>query len=302
MKVGLFHEAKRLYRKVYYLGLSLESRTASAFGAGRCCYEENDYETAAKWLIQYIKLAGEGPSRDYLYFAYFLLGKTNLALGKPQQARDAFQFALGGLAGQLTREESLETISALVEAHIQLEDFVGALVLLENTRSWQFSKTESIEILLLKSRVLRSMGLVDKAIGAVGDMAEYLPDSQLKVRMFFELANCFIAKGNLEFAREKLTEILVMVEPGLLAHEITLKLAEVCLRLDQNSQAISICLQLLDSNPSAPVSQKALEILATAYNRQKNYDRAALALLGRWQGTEAPGERIMYDSQAPTSQ
>ena len=303
-KVGLFHEAERLYRKVYYLGLSLESRAASAFGAGRCGYEEKDYETAAKWLTQYIKLVGDGPSRDYLYSAYLLLGKTNLALGKPQQARDAFQSALGGLAGQLTREECMETISALVEAQIQLEDFVGALVLLENTRSWQFSKAESIEILLLKSRVLRSMGLVDKAIVAVGDRAEYLPDSQLKVRMFFELANCFIAKGNLEFAREKLTGILVMVEPGLLAYEIALKLAEVCLRLDQDSQAISIsiCLQLLDSDPSAPVSQKALEILATAYDRQKNYDRAALALLGRWQGTEAPSERTIYDSPAPTSQ
>ncbi|MHC4487665.1 MAG: tetratricopeptide repeat protein [Planctomycetota bacterium] len=302
MKVGLFHEAERLYRKVYYLGLSLESRAASALGAGRCCYEEKDYETAAKWLTQYIKLVGDGPSRDYLYSAYLLLGKTNLALGKPQQARDAFQSALGGLAGQLTREEILETISAFVEAQIQLEDFVGALVLLENTRSWQFSKAESIEILLLKSRVLRSMGLVDKAILAVGDMAEYLPDSQLKVRMFFELANCFIAKGDLESAREKLTGILIMVEPGLLAYEIALKLAEVCLRLDQNSQAISICLQLLDSDPSAPVSQKALEILATAYNRQKNYDRAALALLGRWQGAEAPSERTIYDSPAPTSQ
>jgi predicted Zn-dependent protease len=106
----------------------------------------------------------------------------------------------------------------------------------------------------------------------------------------------------LEFARKKLAEILVMVEPGLLAHEIALKLAEVCLKLNQNSQAISICLQLLDSDPSAPVSQKALEILATAYNRQKNYDRAALALLGQWQGTVAPSERTIYDSPAPTSQ
>ncbi len=301
-KVGLFHEAERLYRKVYYLGLSLESRAVSALGAGRCCYEENDYENTAKWLTQYIKLAGDGPSRDYLYSAYLLLGKTNLALGKPQQARDAFQSALGGLAGQLTREESMETISALVEAHIQLEDFVGALVLLENTRSWHFSKVESIEILLLKSRVLRSMGLVDKAITVLGDEVEYLPDSQLKVRMFFELANCLIDKGNLESAREKLTKVLVMVSPGLLAYEIALKLAEVCLRLNQNSQAISICLQLLDSDPSAPVSQKALEILATAYNRQKNYDRAALALLGRWQEDEATSERTINESPVPTSQ
>jgi len=136
---------------------------------------------------------------------------------------------------------------------------------------------------------------------ALGDRAEYLPDSQLKVRMSFELANCDIAKGNLVFAREKLTEILVMVEPGLLAHEIALKLAEVCLKLDQDSQAVSICLRLLDSGPSAPILQKALKILATAHNRQRDYDKAALALLGRWHGTEAPSERTIFDRPAPIS-
>lgn len=302
MGAELFHEAGRLYRKVYYLGLSLESRAASALGAGRCSYEEKDYETAAKWLNQYIRLVGSGPSKDYLYLAYFLLGKTNLALGKPEQARDAFKSALGGLAGQLTREECMETISALVEAQMQLEDFVGALAVLENTRSWQFSKAESIEILLLKCRVLRSMGLVDKAIMALGDEVEYLPDSQLKVRMFFELANCYIAKEDLESARERLTEILVMASPGLLAYEIALKLAGVCLKLGQDPQAISICLQVLDSGPTAPISQKALEILAAAYNRQKDYDRAALALLGRWQQTKTPIERTISDSPAPISQ
>jgi tetratricopeptide (TPR) repeat protein len=315
MKAGLLHEAGRLYRKVYYLGLSLESRAASALGAGKCSYEEKDYETAAKWLTEYIKLARDGPSKDSLYLAYFLLGKTNLALGKPQQACDAFQSALGPLAGQLLGEKAMETISALVEAQIQLEDLVGALAVLENMRSWQFSKAESIEILLLKSKVFRSMGLVDKAIVVVGDRAEYLPDSQLKVRMSFELANCYIAKGNLEFARKKLAEILVMVEPGLLAHEIALKLAEVCLKLheialklaevclklDQDSQAVSICLRLLDSGPSAPILQKALKILATAHNRRKDYDRAALALLGRWHGTEAPSQRTIFDSPAPIS-
>ncbi|MHC4171511.1 MAG: tetratricopeptide repeat protein [Planctomycetota bacterium] len=301
MKAGLLHEAGRLYRKVYYLGLSLELRAASALGAGRCSYEKKDYEIAAKWLTEYIKLARDGPSKDPLYLAYFLLGKTNVALGKPQQACDAFQSALGPLTGQLPGERAMETISALVEAQIQLEDLVGALAVLENIRSWQFSKAESIEILLLKSKVFRSMGLVDKAIVALGDRAEYLPDSQLKIRMSFELANCYIAKGNLEFARKKLAEILVMVEPGLLAHEIALKLAEVCLKLDQNSQAVSICLRLLDSGPSAPILQKALKILATAHNRLRDYDKAALALLGRWYGTEAPSEGTIFDSTTPIS-
>ena len=280
-KAGGLNEAERLYRKVYNLGLSLELQIASALGAGRCSYEAQDYETATKWLTQYLKLAKDRTGADF-YLAYFLLGKTNLALGKPQQASLAFQYALSGPAGCLTREIYVETVSALVETQIQLEHFVDALALLEGVHPWQFSKKESIEILMLKGKVLRFMGLPDEAIAALGDIAEYLPDSQLKTRVSFELVNCYIAKGDLEFAHKKLAEILISAAPGPLAHEIALELAEVCLKLGQNSQTVFVCLQLLDSAVSARIKQKALKVLAAAYSRQKKFDDAALALFGRW--------------------
>jgi hypothetical protein len=41
-------------------------------------------------------------------------------------------------------------------------------------------------------------------------------------------------------------------------------------------------LQLLDSGLSAEIKQKTLNVLAAAYNQQKNYDKAALALSGQW--------------------
>jgi len=292
MKAGLKTEAARLYRKVYNLGLSLEAQTASALGAGRCFYEEKDYENAATWLTRYFSLATDHANRDS-YSAYFLLGKTNLALGNLQQACEAFQHSL---AGQLSSQEYVETVSALVEAQMQQERFVEALDVLENVHSWRFSQREFTEILLLKSKIFRAMGLADNAIAALGDRAEYISDSQLKAEVSFELTKCHIAKGNLELARSSLTEILVLVAPGPLAHKITLELADVCLKLGQNSQAISICSRLLDSDPSSQIKQKALSILAAAYNRQKNYDRAALALLGRWSGTVTKNEKSMSDS------
>ena len=126
------------------------------------------------------------------------------------------------------------------------------------------------------------MGLVDKAIVTLGDRAEYISDPQLKAIISFELSNCYIAMGNLGLSRKKLTEILVIVEAGPLAHEIALELADVCLKLGQNSQTISVCSQLLDLTPSARIKQKTLKIMATAYDQQKNYDRATLALLGQW--------------------
>jgi tetratricopeptide (TPR) repeat protein len=280
-QAGHLNEAERLYHKVYNLGLSPELQRASALGAGRCSYEAQDHEAAAKWLTRCLELAGDRSETD-LYLAYFLLGKTNLELGKLQQACTAFQLALEGPTGSLTREKYVEAVSALVETQIQLGHFVEALALLESVHPWQFSKKESMEILLLKSRVLRFMGLPDKAISAFGDIAEYMPDSQLKTRVSFELVKCYIAQGDLEFAHNRLTEILISAAPGPLAHEVALKLAEVCLRLDQASQTVSVCLQLLDSDLSEEVKQKTLKALATAYNRQKKFDSAALALLGQW--------------------
>jgi len=282
LKALLYDEAARLYRKVYNLDLSLESQTASAIGAARCFYERKDHQSAAKWLTRYIRLAGDGTNKD-LYSAYFLLGKTNLVLGKPEAACDAFQYAL---AGQLSREEYVETVSALVKGHMEQEHFIEALDVLENVRPWRFSQKQSIDILLLKSQILRAMGLVDKAIAAIGDRAEYIPDPQLKAKISFELAKCYITKGNPELARRNLTEILVLVEPGPLSHKAACELADVCLKLDQNPQTISICSQLLDLGPSSQIKQKTLNILATAYKRQKNYDRAAAALLGQWSAAE----------------
>jgi tetratricopeptide (TPR) repeat protein len=286
MKAGLLDEAVRLYRKVHNLGLSLESRTASALGAARCSYEKQDYAGAAEWLTRYIELAGTGPQGagennpdKSGCRAYFLLGKTNLALGKPQQACDAFQYAL---AGQLSKEEYIETVSALVDAKTQQQHFVEALTLLENMQPWQFSQKEYIQILLAKSKVLRSMGLAGRAITTLGDRAEYLDDPKLKAKVYFEVAECLAAEGDLELARSKLTEILISVEPGSFAHEVALKLAETCLKLGQTAQTISICSQLLDSEPSAQIRQKALNILATAYQQQKNYDKAAMTLAGKW--------------------
>ncbi len=280
-KAGFTTEAAQLYRKVYNLSLTPESESAAAMGAGKCFYQIKDYESAAKWLFRYIELAKDCKSKD-LYSAYFILGKTYLALENAEAASDAFQYALQDGPSQLDREEYIEAVSALVEVYIQQGNFIEALNTLEGVHPAMSSRQESIAILLLKSRVLTAMGLVDEAITMLSDRTEYISDPQLKTKLSIELADCYVNKGNFELAREKLTEILGVIEPGPLAYETTLKTADVCLKLGQNSQAESICLQLLDMDPPEQTKQKALDLLATVYKQQKDYDRAALALLGRW--------------------
>jgi tetratricopeptide (TPR) repeat protein len=278
MEAGLNAEAAQLYQRVYNFGLPLESKTASSIGAARCFYETKAYEDAAKWLTRYINLAGDDENNN-LYSAYFLLGQANLALGKYQQACDAFQYAL---AEQSSREQYVEAVTVLVKGHIEQEHFVEALDTLENVRSVALSQEQSVEMLLLRSTIFRMLGLVDTAIVSLRDRAEYISDPQLNAKISFELAQCHIAKGNLERARSSLSQILGVVEPGLLAQRTALELADVCLKIGRSPQGISVCLQLLDSDVPAQIKQETLKVLAAAYSQQKDYEKAALALSGQW--------------------
>jgi len=277
LKVGLTTEAAKVYRKVYNLRLSPKSQSIAALGAGKCYYKIEDYDSAAKWLTLHIDLATNQKGKD-ICSAYSLLGKTYLALDNPQQACRAFEIAL---AGQLPREQYVETVSALIEGYAEQRQFIRALDALENVDFWQFSQRESVKVLLLKSRILKQMGLTDKAITILGDQAEYISDTQLKAEISFEIANCYIKTGRLNLAHEQLTDLLVVVKPGPLAYSIAMKLAEISQKLDRHAQVISVCTQILESAAPRQIKNEAAAMLAMAYNRQKEYEKAALALLDK---------------------
>lgn len=280
-KAGLKSEAARLYNKVYNLNFSAESQIEAALGAGRCYHEIKDCESATKWLRRYVTLGRDSRNKD-LYSAYFLLGKTYLTLGEPESACDAFRHAMRGGLSRLTRGEYIETISALVEGYMQQGDFVQALDTLEDIHSVLLLPQESVAVLLLKSKVFRAIGLVDKAIAILDDRSKLISDPELKAKVVLELTDCYFNKEDFALARKRLSEVFIAIEPGALVDEIALKLADACLKLGQNSQAASICLQLLDLEPPEQIKQKALSLLARVYDQQKDYDSAALALLGQW--------------------
>jgi TolA-binding protein len=276
---GLNAEAAQLYTRVYNFGLSYDSKSASAFGAATCFYAIEAYQDAEKWLSRYIDLAKDKHG-NYLYSAYFLLGKTNVALGKFEQASESFQYAL---TEQNSREQYVEAVKALVQGHIEREKFLEALDALENTRTVALSEEQSIDMLLLKSKIYRKLGLADSAIDSLHNRAQYVTESSLRTKITYEIAECYKDSGKLELARNNFSEVLRSAEPGPLAEQAALELAEVCLRLEQSSQSVSVCLQLLNSNVSDQTHQNALKTLAEAYNRQKDYDKAALALAGQWE-------------------
>ena len=127
------------------------------------------------------------------------------------------------------------------------------------------------------------MGLTDNAIGLLGDRAENTVDTQLKAKLCFEIAKCHIEKGLLDLASNQLSAILEDVAPGALANEITLELADICLKLGQDDKTILICSGILGLQPDDELKQKTLTLLSAAHSKQQNYERAALALLGQWE-------------------
>ncbi len=291
MKAGLYNEARNLYRKVFQLGLSVESQTESALGAGQAFYETGDYQAAAEWLNRYVRLARDQNRREF-HSACLLLGKACLALNNPQQAHAALNLAL---AGELSRKQHVETVATLVKTYMQQQLFVEALNILEGTQAWQLSQQETVELLLLRTQALRSIGLTDRAIALLAEKGAFLPSPDLKAAVALELARCYTSKGELESARETLSKTYTLVKPGPLARRLGGELARICLRLNRPGQAIAVCEQLLQDAEPGPDRELLLKLQTDAYRRQGQYGRAVASFL------ERHGDRVPPPSATPAS-
>jgi tetratricopeptide (TPR) repeat protein len=277
-KTNLKTEAIKLYRKVYYLSDSLEMQSTASLEIGKCSYDIEDYELSKKWMEQYFEVARKNKSKN-VYAAYFILGKAYLALNDETAASEAFRYAIQGGPTQVTKEEYIGIISSMVKTYMQQEHFVKALDILDNVNTSVLTPSESTQILILKSKAFRAIGLVDKAIAVLAPRMIYTEDPVLKAQISFELSECYIQKGNLELAQQKLSNVFTLAESGPLTHEIAYRLADVYMQMGRNKLAISVCSKLLDLNPSDQIRQKTLDLMAMGYNSQKDYNKAALALL-----------------------
>jgi tetratricopeptide (TPR) repeat protein len=78
----------------------------------------------------------------------------------------------------------------------------------------------------------------------------------------------------MENAHHCFAKLLAITEPGSLADHATLKLAELSLKLNKNDEAIDLCSQLLDRQVSGDIRQAAVRIMAQAYRKQNDYEKA----------------------------
>ncbi len=273
-QAGLYSEAAQLYCRVYNFDLSDDSKVEASLGAANCFYQDKAYEDAEIWFNRYINMAGDKKS-DELYSAYFLLGKTYLALEKYEQASGAFQFAINE---QSSRDQYVEAIKSLVQSYIQKQDFLKALDALENTRSVSLSQQQFVEMLIQRSTIYRKLGLLDTAIDLLKNQADFVTEKQLNAEISLELANCYLASDNLEMARNYLSEVMRVAEPGEMMQNAAKKMAQVCLELGYSDQAVSVCRQLMDLNITGALKSDVTAILAQALNQEKKYNEAAKIL------------------------
>lgn len=280
-RADLKEQAAGIYKKAYYSALTSDLQTAAAFGAGRSSYAVGDYQDAEKWLTTYVSAVSNTPSAQ-LYQAYIYLVRTYLALNKTDSAGSIMNIAMQGASKYLQKEEYIDIVPSMVDAYMKQGSYVQAVNLISTLDAATLTQEESVQLLILKSRLFRAMGLIDKALNVFGDRIEYTYDKQLRAEIYFELSNSYVESGDYSTAGKLLGEVVVLTKPGRLMYEASLNLADVCLRQANAEQAITVCRKLLQLEPQADVKQKALELLAAAYKQNKNYDSAALALMGQW--------------------
>ena len=277
-KINHPREAAKLYCKVYYLNNSPTSRSNAAFAAGRLFFDNQNYDDAEKWLTAYINLNTDSNDGN-LHQACLFLGKLWSIQNKPEAACEALQAAL---QGPLSPQDYVEAMTALVENYIVRECFVEALSILNDASARQLSQAESVQILLLKSSVLRTVGLTDKAITLLSEKEAYIIDEELKNQIRYERSECYIEQNQLDLAYRELANILEKTGYTSFGYKVACRLTDVCSQLGMDAEAMKISAELLNTDPPAPIKHKALALLAMIYNKQNNYDRAALVLMGQW--------------------
>ena len=275
-KAGLLDEAIRVFRKLYYLNLSLPSQMGACFGAARCFYKKADYEEASKWLTRYIGLAKK-PAEAELAEAHLLLGKCAVKLGDLEEAAAAFGRVLGFRPSSAQRVEA--TLQA-ARAEAKRGEFVASLAALERIDPDELTPDQAYEYVLAFAQVYRLMGLPDKALSALRRGIDAVSDSQRRAVVLVEMARCHAEVDEPEMAYQLLTETLPRIESAALARQAACDLAEICLKLGKTVQAITVARELLKPPCPATLRRRALEALGAAYLLREDYTRAALAYSG----------------------
>jgi len=296
MKSGLFADAIRVYRKLYYLNLTAESRAQACLGAARCFSKTKNAENTHEWAARYIGLVGRGD--ENLPEAYMLLARSETAQGNYEEALASYYHALTARPSVSRR---IDAILELADTQIRRGKFTEAAFAIKSLRGAELSPQQANRYVLKSTEIHRAIGLSDRAIPMLRRQLRQARDPEMRARFAVCLADCYSDEGKLDTAAETLTTILEEAGTGEAWHEATCRLAEISLQLARTDQAIVLAEGLLRSSCSDGIRKRAQEVLGSGYISRRDYDRAVMVLSGlAFEGSGSGNVQAGREDPAPS--
>jgi tetratricopeptide (TPR) repeat protein len=264
------------FKKLYDLSLGAASQAKACLGASEALHANGEYEKAVQWLRLYTGLVKdtEGPQ---VARAYLLWGKSLMAQGSTADAVAMFQRSV---AAKPERKQYAEVLIELARVYISRDHFARALGALRRLEAEKLTEQQAYEFLQMRVHVLRSMGLVEDARMFLESRLTGITDPQQLAVLTLELARCRQAAGDLGAARRLMSEALGRLPTDRQNQAAACDLADLCLRVGDPAQAITLTTEVLRSSCPPAVRKRASEILGSAYLAQRDYERAGLAYSG----------------------
>lgn len=276
MSSGHYENAIKSFKRLYNTDISDGIRAKSAKGAGMCFLNLKDFENADKWLSLCVGFE-DRVDMDYAP-VYFSLGKAKVETGDYDQAAIALK---NSLIGDLPAEEIVNILIHLAVVQTKQGNFVKAMDTVESIDTENLSQEMVVETLLTKSYILRQSQLPENAIPIIRQRLAYLADNVLRSRMCFELAKCYMTRGDYQGARDELINALEDIAPGQLANDISFELAGVYYVLGDDGRCVELCNMLLNKEIETKTKTNVYRLLGDSYTRMEKFDMAAMAYAGR---------------------
>ncbi|MGC9453831.1 MAG: tetratricopeptide repeat protein [Phycisphaerae bacterium] len=273
LKTGLWDEAIRTFRKLYYLELSKASRLEACRGVARSFFEKGNYSESRNWYERYFQQlddqSGEAPAE-----AFHTWGRCESALGNLDRAAAAYRLALGaGGPSELRARASLD----LADVELQRQNFVGALGLLNELDPTLLDEQQNYDRLRLQARALREMGLPLRARRMLSRHMPEVSDAHQRAMLAVETAKCLVDEEKGDEARDVLVGALGEMTPCAESYEAALYLANLCLQDERYRQAAEVAETLVNSSAGEHIRRQAQELLGMARACQRDYGAAAEA-------------------------
>ncbi len=279
MKAGLWHEASKVFEKLYYLNLSPESQTGACLGLGMCHYRRENLDEASLWLKRYLRRTQE-TSGDELVEAMVLMGKARAAKDDLNGARE---YLLPAISIDSSRQQNTRATLALVQTEIAAGNYVRALGGLERIDEATVPSEQLFEFIKAQSDVFCGMGLHNRGLEVLHDAVDAAEDKRLWARLGTEMGARYAEIGEHRTALDILTKVVGSgkLETGVEAQSASCQLAEACVELGKPDQAIAAVEDIQADPATESLGRRASEVLGAAYVMQGQYDKAAMAYAGK---------------------